>query len=242
MLNESLVQIDGDPQLGGGGPGFFAAPGYLLTCSHVVRQPEGGTVTGSWRRHPWSGQVLYASLPAGNVSRDVGSPNSADLVGDGIWPLPDLAVVRLSGELAHPCVRLAAREPWPGASMCAVGRRAPLDDSPGDFPTAELRYPGLYARPQGDLMRLVGDSLGPGMSGGPVLDLGSGEVCGLVKIANLDRDGYAVPLSYLREVPADCSPNCCASTTVTTTAIASGSWRRNRYGERWEKRLSCSGL
>jgi hypothetical protein len=96
-----------------------------------------------------------------------------------------------------------AREPWPGASMCAVGRRAPLDDSPGDFPTAELRYPGLFARTQGNLMRLVGDSLGPGMSGGPVLDLGTGEVCGLVKIANPGRDGYAVPLSYLRELPAE---------------------------------------
>jgi len=202
MLRDSLAQIDGDARYGGGGSGFFAAPGYLLTCSHVVRQPEGGTVTGSWHGKPWSGQVRYASRPVAASPDD--RPSDPAEPGDaGIWPLPDLAVVRLSGEFEHPCARLMAREPWPGTSLCAVGRRAPLDDSPGDFPTAELRYPGLFARSQGNLMRLVGDSLGPGMSGGPVLDLGTGEVCGLVKIANPGRDGYAVPLSYLRELPAD---------------------------------------
>ena len=37
-----------------------------------------------------------------------------------IWPEPDLAVIQLQGDIAHPCVRLGAREPEEGSHMIAA--------------------------------------------------------------------------------------------------------------------------
>jgi hypothetical protein len=183
LLRACVAQIDGDPD--GGGSGFFVAPGYLLTCSHVVRRPAGSPASGSWRDKAWSGRVVFAS-PAGGAS-------------DGIWPLPDVAIVRLSEQFEHPCVRLAGRASGPGADMWAIGRSVPLGDQP-NFASIALTFPGMFA----GLMRLVGDTSAPSMSGSPVLDLITGEVCGMLKQTEYAVTEYAVPVSSLRDaLPAD---------------------------------------
>jgi hypothetical protein len=183
LLRLCLVQIntaDGTPA----GSGFFVAPGYIVSCAHVVRRPAGNRVTGIWSDQPWSGEVVGSSEP----------PGSADTV---FWPEPDLAIIRVEDDgFDHPCARLAGREPNGPAPMFAIGRRAALD-IPGDFPSAELHYAGRYLY----LMRLTGDRFWPGMSGGPVVDLSTGAVCGVLKTAESDRDGYAVPIRLLAELP-----------------------------------------
>ena len=200
LLPACLAEVDGSEQYGGGSA-FFVAPGYMITCSHVTRLPEESPVSGSWHGVAWSGTIVYASPQAGAVTRQWDPAGCPD---DAVWPLPDLAVVRLTTDLDHPCVRLAEHEPTAPANMWAVGRREALGGSPGDFPTARLQYNGMFDRPEGRLMRLVGDTFHHGMSGGPVLDLGTGEVCGVLKVADEDRDGFAIPLSYLREaLPAE---------------------------------------
>ena len=63
LLRDCLVQIDSADGTQPAGSGFFAAPGYVLTCSHVVNRQAPSTVTGQWRGKHWSGEVVYASPP-----------------------------------------------------------------------------------------------------------------------------------------------------------------------------------
>ena len=191
LLQDGVVEIDAHPQHGGGGSGFFVAPGYLITCSHVVRREAGQPVSGSWHQVAWSGEVVFASSPP-PTSRGFADNTT-------IWLPPDLAVVRLGTVFPHPCVRLAEREPLPGGTMIAVGRGAAVFSQRDELTTDELHYPGMHQ----ELMRLTGDRLSGGMSGGPVFDLRTGDVCGMLKVSasvsESDRGGYAVPVGYLRE-------------------------------------------
>jgi len=180
-LRECLVQLDPDEHGSGGGSGFFVAPGYVLTCAHVAQRAADQAISGSWQGTPLRGRVRYASAPPGAMDR--------------LWPMPDLAVVRLDAAPAHPCVRLTGREPWAGSPMLAIGQRAHLGPIASAFPTIQLHYAGMHE----DTMRLAGDNFGPGMSGGPVLDLDTGDVCGLVKIAGTGLEGFAIPVTALRQ-------------------------------------------
>jgi hypothetical protein len=191
LLRDCLVQIegaDGSPA----GSGFFIAPGYVLTCSHVLRRQAQNPVDVRWHDRLHTGEVVYASAPPrpGTDAADDHVP---------IWPEPDLAVIRLDADTAHPCVRLGSREPAEGSLMVAAGRRIPFGDIAGEFSSARLEYTGKFSY----LMRLKNDRFGRGMSGGPVLDLSRGEVCGLAKLAGPEQDGYAVPSSLLRDLPAE---------------------------------------
>jgi len=176
LQRECVVQVDRDDAPAGSG--FLAAPGYIISCAHVPRRAEGETVTGQWRGTPWAGKVVYTSPPP----RDGGK----------LWPEPDLAVIRLDSGLldGHPCVRLAGQEPALGSRMVAAGRRMPFENDPADFASVTLEYTGIT----GYLMRLGNERFGPGISGGPVLDLSTGNVCGVAKLAGPDGDGYAVPV------------------------------------------------
>lgn len=195
LLADCLVQINCDDphDSGPAGSGFFVAPGYVLTCSHVARRASGSTVTGTWRGHQWSGEVAYASSPP--------SPD-ADPEDSLVWPLPDLAVIRLAGDLAHPCARFSYRDHDEDTMYFGVGLQAPFGGLPGTFPTANLHYSGVPVEiGSGRLIRLTGENLLPGMSGGPALDLGTGEVCGVLKSTGTNRDCYIAPLGLMRELP-----------------------------------------
>ena len=194
LLRDCLVQIDstdGRPA----GSGFFVAPGYVLTCSHVVKRRAQSPVTGQWHGAPWSGTVVYASPPPPPGKDDEDSEDDTST----IWPEPDLAVIHLEGGITHPCVRLSPRETEEGLQVVAAGRRQPFGDVPGDFFSATMEYTGKFLY----LMRLKNEKFGRGMSGGPVLDLTSGEVCGVAKLAGPDQDGYAVPVRLAYDLPGD---------------------------------------
>jgi NTP-dependent ternary conflict system VMAP-like protein/trypsin-like peptidase len=198
LLRECLVEIndaprDGDEPSGDpppAGSGFFVAPGYVFTCAHVARRPRGSRVTGTWQGTRWSGVVEYTD-PA---------PAEQDITGDGIWPLPDLAVIRLETDTRHPCVRLSSRDPHERGSYFVMGRRAPLGGDPGDFPTSDLSYSGVQTGTGvGKMMRLTGESLEEGMSGGPALNLDIGEVCGLLKSVDPHGTPFVVPPERLHD-------------------------------------------
>jgi hypothetical protein len=191
LLRDCLVQIDSaDGQAAGSG--FFVAPGYVLTCSHVVMREAPSAVTGRWHGVRWSGAVVYSSPhpPPGDDGGDEGTT---------IWPEPDLAIIHLEGNLTHPCVRLGAHEPEEGSRMVAAGRPQPFGDAPSDFLSATMEYTGKFTY----LMRLKNERFGPGMSGGPVLDLSTGEVCGVAKLAGPQQDGYAVPIRLAYDLIGD---------------------------------------
>ncbi|WP_433348184.1 trypsin-like peptidase domain-containing protein [Micromonospora sp. CA-111912] len=172
-----------------GGTAFFVAPGYALTCAHVVNGREGATLPVRWGGRPLSARVVHAA--------------PASTGGHSIWPLPDLAVLRVADAPAdHPCVWLGEQPPPDGAPLHTFGFA-------GAYGTPEPTSAWLYsAGRQGvrgaTALRVRDDELAEGSSGSPIVDLTSGEVCAVVKTARSPGDPYgglAVPLGELRGLP-----------------------------------------
>jgi hypothetical protein len=186
LLHDCLVQVEIGEDVPNGS-GFFVAPGYVLTCAHVAAAPAGSPVGIRWREWSWPATVAYASPPP---------PGGA-----GIWPEPDIAIIRLDGQkesFRHCCARLASRDAREHSPMFATGRRPAPDGALADYPSAELHYLG----PHSYLMRLAGDFFWEGMSGGPVLDGSTGRVCGMLKVAEDTGGGFAIPVSALTRIAA----------------------------------------
>lgn len=176
------------------GTGFFVAPGWVLTCAHVVKdQPAVSVITdpgvcGS----PVPGTVEARSAPKG---------------AGALWPFPDLALIRLDAELDHPCVLLDANDPL-GEQECQSWGYPPREhglDPPGS--PATFRFEGV----EGDgYLRLKAGQARPGLSGAPLLCPLRRAVVGVVSASrNIDTDlgGWASPVSALFDggpgVPVD---------------------------------------
>lgn len=171
------------------GSGFFVAPGWVLTCAHVLRpggEPTrlGEEGTRSFLVHGEHGQ---ARARAGYW-----------LV-DGSGPEQDLVLVRLLEEAAHPCVWLTDRSDRP-FHVTAYGWLTAPDAPPGTPPepwSGRCEVNGAHGH--------HGALLGPevelphGVSGGPVLDRESGAVTGVVKARRVGKDGgLAIATTALR--------------------------------------------
>ncbi|WP_349307841.1 MULTISPECIES: tetratricopeptide repeat protein [unclassified Streptomyces] len=166
------------------GTGFFVAPGWVLTCAHVVKDqpavsvvPDAGICDG-----PLRGTVEARSAPKG---------------AGALWPFPDLALIRLDTELDHPCVLLDANDPL-GEQECRTWGYPPREhglDPPGS--PAGFRFEGV----EGDgYLRLKAGQAKPGLSGAPLLCPARRAVVGVVSASrNIDTDlgGWASPVSAL---------------------------------------------
>ncbi len=97
---------------GGGllGTGFFAAPGWVVTCAHVVGDLAEAVV------EPADPRVGIGALSWRVVARSDSPPPGW---GSAFWPFPDLAILRFSGELDHPCPLL--EPPRPRNGMLRMG-------------------------------------------------------------------------------------------------------------------------
>lgn len=128
--------------------------------------------------------------------------------GPGGWPAPDLALIQLQRPVEHPCVYVTERSEAMLRSRevrCvgwAPGQGGGLQNRSGVC-TVKGSYGGSGDAEQ--VVRLDGDWVELGMSGGPLVDLVRGEVVGVVK-SRLDghQGGTAVGIERLRtlEVPA----------------------------------------
>lgn len=179
------------------GSGFFIAPGWLLTCAHVVG--KGGaavcrgqsalsvtwqerTADGAWEPRGGTGTaVVVAPRPeAGRPARDP-------------WPFPDLALVRVTGADEVRCLWLGDRE---------AGPRTPLGLYGWSVQTGELgirQGSGELAGSDARALLLTGILPIGGLSGGPVLDLRHGSVIGVIK-GRRREEGVAVPVTALYEL------------------------------------------
>jgi hypothetical protein len=104
-LRRYIVRVDnedGQPE----GTGFFVAPGWVLSCAHVVKAAERVIVVPARGATP-----IPATVAARSVAR-VAGPSV-------FWPFPDLALIRLDGALDHPCVLLDARTPLASGFHCS---------------------------------------------------------------------------------------------------------------------------
>lgn len=203
MVRPSLVRIgapgdgyatDRDPYWGSG---FFVAPGWLLTCAHVVG--KGGaavcrgesamsvtwqerSATDGWTERTGTGTaVLVAPRPdAAQPARDR-------------WPFPDLALVRVTGADEVPCLWLADREAGPRTQVGLFGWSVHTGE-PG------IRHgEGELAGADGPALLLSGSLPVAGLSGGPVLDLRHGSVVGVIK-GRWPDEGIVVPVTALYEL------------------------------------------
>ncbi|MFD4621426.1 trypsin-like peptidase domain-containing protein [Streptomyces sp. NPDC058475] len=179
------------------GSGFFVAPNWVLTCAHVARSGEGGEVTVVYETGPGRG----TSAVAGEVATAL--PDQVELPVRGGWPAPDLALVRLREPVDHDCAYLTERP-------AAYYGEAVVYYSGWSVVGGELRRLNGTCTVQGTLggwsddeqIRLGGDVLPPGVSGGPVVDPVRGEVVGVLK-AQADRGlgGTCTGVEQLRALP-----------------------------------------
>ena len=167
------------------GTGFFAAPGWVLTCAHVVKDLQDVVLV------PAGGG---GSLLAMVVARSQEPPRGWM---SALWPFPDLALLSYSGGLDWHCVLLEATLPGQNVDCHAWGypRREERVDPVGD--PASFRFIGE----SGDgYLSLKADVVRPGISGAPL-------VCpdrrAVVAVMSGTRDprmavgGWATPISAL---------------------------------------------
>nr|BFE59169.1 hypothetical protein GCM10020063_036950 [Dactylosporangium thailandense] len=186
LLDGALVWVGvaGEEGTARGGSGVRIAPGLVLTCAHVVPatgQPVRVGRSGRYR----SGTVLDRAPNAGTGR---------------LWPYPDLALIEVDDDADHPCAWLAELPKTVGAPVMAFGHSAILDVRLEPFYLGGT-VGGFATFGAGELWQFTENEIGPGMSGGPVLDLGTGAVCGLVtttRAENSNRGGFFVPTSGLR--------------------------------------------
>jgi hypothetical protein len=175
LLQQCTVKLTLPGRMGWG-TGFFVAPEWILTCTHVVQEATGQPIQVRWQNQEnWTQAVVERSL---------------------LDPY-DLALLRvtLPIDANPPCVCLDA----------AIQSRDPLylfgypdQDFPNGCPVT-LSCEGLT----GDEPALIKFALGqvrPGMSGSPLLNQRTGKVCGIVKFTrdrSFDLGGGAVPTSVI---------------------------------------------
>jgi len=165
----------------GWGTGFFVAPGWILTCAHVVKEAKGEPIKVRWQNQENWAQAV--------VERSIADPY-------------DLALlqVTLPANANPPCVYLdeeiRSRDP-----LYLFGY--PDQDFPNGCPVT-FNCEGLT----GDEPALIKFALGqvrPGMSGSPLLNQRTGKVCGIVKFTR-DRSfnlggGVVLTTTILSQFP-----------------------------------------
>ncbi|WFU33638.1 trypsin-like peptidase domain-containing protein [Bradyrhizobium brasilense] len=205
ILRQSVARIDLAGEFSG--TGFFVEPGRLITCAHVTQR--------SGELHDevlvcWMGR----EFPARVLSRY--PPLAADDPSIKFWPYPDLAIIELvhplktdRGEVAppvhHPCVGLDLSEP---TFIPTADRIFTFGFTKGEHQEhivaetpATLEMEGLFYEAGGTYLKLKGGQVLDGMSGGPVLNLRTGGVCGVTESRRGagSAGGFVVPLFACRE-------------------------------------------
>ncbi len=157
------------------GTGFFVAPGFILTCAHVVAAADNTPITVRWQsQHNFAEAKIAKLLPDIDVSLLTYNPPA-----DGHVPCVLLDTAVESGD-----------------PLYLFGY--PDQDFPNGCPATFL-CEGFT----GDEPPLIKFKLGqvrPGMSGSPLLNQRTGRVCGIVKFTRdraIDLGGGAVPISVV---------------------------------------------
>ena len=162
------------------GSGFFAAPGWVVSCAHVLGLDAEAERIGTIRVRGEHGDA-QARL--------------GYRLGWGTDPEQDLVLVRLLDDVPHTCVRLSDRYDRPH-DITVYGWRLPGSGTPRAWSGHSV-----VNGTDGD----YGVTLGPdmeiphGASGGPVLDRVHGVVAGVVKARRRNKDGgLAISIAALR--------------------------------------------
>ncbi|WP_037731735.1 trypsin-like peptidase domain-containing protein [Streptomyces megasporus] len=171
------------------GSGFFVAPGWVLTCAHVVGKGAGAVLRGESGIGVTvsSGESLTAELV-----RCLPRPARPDAP-PAPWPAPDLALLRVPESEDADCLWLSDRTALTPAEVGVYG----WTNAPG----GGQEYLGSTGRAFGGRhgpVVLRGVLLVPGCSGAPVVDLERGAAIGVCKGSGSGGFGQATPVTALR--------------------------------------------
>lgn len=171
------------------GTGFYVAPGLVLSAAHVVAEANGELFILDDEETTLGPLTIVWIEPYSEASNEV-------------YPLPDMALLDLGDNAPrmHPCVKLAL-EPT-GVEMLAEGySRGVSAGSSRD--SARLEFETIRPEPGGDLLKCKDSIISAGLSGGPLLDINSGCVVGIVKAqrsATVALGGVAVSIKVLNQL------------------------------------------
>ncbi|MGH3823743.1 MAG: S1 family peptidase, partial [Pseudonocardiaceae bacterium] len=182
-LRRFVVRVDseeGKPR----GTGFFVAPGWVLTCAHVVEAATRVLIV------PARGQARIPAAVAARSATRVPGPSA-------FWPFPDLALIKLDNEVDHPYVLLDTRAPLDGeCHTWGYAKREPGLTTPTGSP-ASFHFEGVEGD---DYLKLKAGQATPGLSGAPLVCPGRRAVVGVMALTRDERDdlgGWAAPISAL---------------------------------------------
>ncbi|MFD0524674.1 VMAP-C domain-containing protein [Paractinoplanes durhamensis] len=182
LLTECVVQVVGTTDTGSG---VLIAPGFVLTCAHVVRSDPAVTV--KWHGNSYAGsKVVFASQAPSRRTK--------------VWGYPDLAIVAVDIP-NHPCAKLDFRTPRLDDPLHAQGFADKYDQG-WAIDSATPRYDGT----SGGFWQVAVGEFARGMSGGPVLNVRTGGVCALVKTSRQPgaaQGGLLAPIHGLRQADRD---------------------------------------
>jgi hypothetical protein len=172
------------------GSGFFAAPGRVVTCGHVVH--SAAALRLRWQDRT-AGVGGVAAVPPLEQVADPGS-----------YPLPDLAVLSVdeAAGWGHPCAALTAGQPVLGGSrdgLYLAGYTIEHDPAPA-LTGATTEFESLVCEDGHMFFKLKRGQVLHGFSGAPLLDLRTGLVAGITESTRgtgSDLGGFAVAAAEL---------------------------------------------
>jgi hypothetical protein len=182
------LDIDAGPR----GTAFFVAPGYAVTAAHVIDGAAGLPVQLTEGGRSWHGHVA-----------DVRPPLAGNTANESPYPAPDIALIKIDDGPDHACALLATQRLDLGSRVMTRGYTSTFDRLSVTAETETFRLTGTLETPDPGctLLKLGHGEVTQGMSGAPVLELGTGEVIGMLRTSRQlesDLGGWVVPAGLIR--------------------------------------------
>ena len=174
-----------------GGSGFFVAPGSIVSCAQAVIA-KATDVTAERVTVEWQGMRLTGRVRAA--------------LGPGPWHYPDLCVIDLDDPpREHPWAVLDDLDTSKAEELYLAGFNE-VYDSAAFVQGTHARLDGPVELDGGMAWKIADCEIAPGMTGGPVVQLRSGSVCGVTKAirrAETATGGLMIPAVAIRDAFPD---------------------------------------
>ncbi|MGH3996885.1 MAG: S1 family peptidase, partial [Pseudonocardiaceae bacterium] len=193
QLRRFVVRVD--TPAGATGTGVLVAPGWVLTCAHVVEGCAAARVVPDQGAAPDGTQAVVPRWVNAQVRACSDIPDASSST--AFWPFPDLALLELEGWTGHVCAPLTREKPGRGDEPHAWGFGRREQGVPSVGSAASFTYVGTDG--DGYLQLKAGDAP-PGLSGAPLVCPQRRAVAGLMSVSRDPwdaRGGWASPVAAL---------------------------------------------